>query len=274
MMASEPKTGKGDIVLYQTSDGQAALEVRLDQETAWLTQRQMAELFEKDTDTIGLHIRNLYKEGELKREATTEESSVVQDEGGRQIHRKVYAYNLDVIISVGYRVKSIRGTQFRMWATSVLRDHIVRGYTLNETRLQAQAERLAELLKTVGLMGRIMDQRLLATDEATGLLQVIRDYVRALDLVGRIRLSAPDHHRHDGCGERLFTVLRDGSWRHRGTPPSVNRGVGSFRTGKGRFPESSPGRDLSELRRPGPLPEYRGKGRPPALFCDQEPCLH
>ena len=183
MMASEPKTGNGEIVLYQTSDGQAALEVRLDQETAWLTQRQMAELFEKDTDTIGLHIRNLYKEGELKREATTEESSVVQDEGGRQIHRKVYAYNLDVIISVGYRVKSIRGTQFRMWATNILRDHIVRGYTLNETRLQAQAERLTELQKTVGLMGRIMDQRLLATDEATGLLQVIRDYVRALDLL-------------------------------------------------------------------------------------------
>jgi hypothetical protein len=122
---------KGEIVLYQSPDGKAALNVRLDRETVWLNQRQMAELFDKDTDTIGLHIRNIYKEGELARKGTTEESSVVQNEGGRQVRRKVGVFNLDVIISVGYRVKSKRGTQFRIWATNVLREHLVRGFTLN-----------------------------------------------------------------------------------------------------------------------------------------------
>ena len=124
-----------DVVLYNTEDGSVQLEVQLDRETVWLNQRQMSELFDKNTDTIGLHIRNIYKEGELSREGTTEESSVVQNEGGRQVRRKVNFYNLDVIISVGYRVKSKRGTQFRQWATRLLREHLVRGFTLNEKRL-------------------------------------------------------------------------------------------------------------------------------------------
>ena len=94
----------GEIILYRSPDGKASLDVRLDRETVWLNQRQMAKLFDKDTDTIGLHIRNIYKEGELTRKGTAEESSVVQNEGGRQVRRKVGSYNLDVIISVGYRV--------------------------------------------------------------------------------------------------------------------------------------------------------------------------
>ena len=94
---------QGEVLLYQSADGGPALDVRLEQETVWLTQRQMADLFDKDTDTIGLHIRNVFKEGELVPESTTEESSVVQKDGGRQVRRKVRSYNLDVIISVGYR---------------------------------------------------------------------------------------------------------------------------------------------------------------------------
>jgi hypothetical protein len=101
------------VVIYQSEDGEASLDVRLEQDTVWLSQKQMAELLDKDTDTIGLHIRNIYKEGELEPDATTEESSVVQNEGGRKVRRKLKFYNLDVIISVGYRVKSQRGTQFR-----------------------------------------------------------------------------------------------------------------------------------------------------------------
>ncbi|MGD8847869.1 MAG: RhuM family protein, partial [Desulfobacteraceae bacterium] len=128
------ESNKGEVILYRSPDGKAALDVHLDRETVWLNQRQMAELFDKDTDTIGLHIRNIYKEGELTRKGTTEKSSVVQNEGGRQVRRKVGFYNLDVIISVGYRVKSKRGTQFRIWATNVLRKHIVRGFTLNQKR--------------------------------------------------------------------------------------------------------------------------------------------
>ena len=126
----------GEFILYQTEDGRTRIEVRMQDETVWLTQKQMAELFDKDTDTIGLHIRNIYKEGELTPVGTTEESSVVQNEGGRQVRRSVSYYNLDVIISVGYRVKSHRGTQFRIWATQRLREYIIKGFTMDDERLK------------------------------------------------------------------------------------------------------------------------------------------
>jgi hypothetical protein len=157
-------TDSGEVLIYQTADGKASLDVRLDRETVWLNQRQMAELFDKDTDTIGLHIRNLYKESELDSEPTTEESSVVQNEGGRPVNWKVRFYNLDVIISVGYRVKSRRGTQFRQWATRVLRDHLVRGYTIHEKRLHEQEEKLADLRRTVTLLEKksVLPQRSLS----------------------------------------------------------------------------------------------------------------
>jgi hypothetical protein len=137
---------QGDIVIYQAADGTMSLDVLLDRETVWLNQKEMAALFDKDTDTVGLHIRNIYKEGELEKKLTTEESSVVQTEGQRSIRRLVRYYNLDVIISVGYRVKSLRGTQFRIWATKVLREHLVKGYTANEKRLKElkQSIRLIE----------------------------------------------------------------------------------------------------------------------------------
>lgn len=174
-----------NIVLYQAEDGKTRLEVQLDQETVWLSQRQMAELFEKDSDTIGLHIRNVYKEGELARKGTTEESSVVQNEGGRQVRRKVQYYNLDIIISVGYRVKSKRGTQFRQWATRVLRDHLVRGYTVNEQRLREEAAKLRDLQRTVDLLTRTLTSQELVNDTGRDLLRVISDYAYALATLDR-----------------------------------------------------------------------------------------
>jgi len=174
-----------DVVLYSAEDGKVQLEVQLDHETVWLNQRQMAELFDKDTDTIGLHIRNIYKEGELSRTGTAEESSVVQNEGGRQVRRKVNFYNLDVIISVGYRVKSKRGTQFRQWATQVLREHLVRGYTLNQQRLREQEQKLADLRRTVGLLEQTLVSQAIGLDEAKGLLRVITDYAYALTTLDR-----------------------------------------------------------------------------------------
>ncbi|MDQ1336224.1 MAG: hypothetical protein QG552_3174 [Thermodesulfobacteriota bacterium] len=174
-----------DVILYRSEDGAVQLEVQLAHETVWLNQRQMAELFDRDTDTIGLHIRNVYKEGELSREGTTEESSVVQNEGGRQVRRKVSFYNLDVIISVGYRVKSSRGTQFRQWATRVLREHLVRGFTLNENRLREQEKKLADLRHTVRLLEQTLSHQSIGLDEAKGLLQVITDYAYALTTLDR-----------------------------------------------------------------------------------------
>ncbi|MBE3142647.1 MAG: virulence RhuM family protein [Planctomycetes bacterium] len=174
---------KGEIVLYKAANGGAAIEVRLEQDTVWLTQKQIAVLFDKDTDTISVHIQNIYGENELVERATTEESSVVQLEGSRQVRRTVKHYNLDVIISVGYRVNSKRGTQFRIWATNVLREHIVKGYTTNERRLK-------ELQQSLQLVEHVLDRYDVTSDEAKALLRVVTDYSYALDL-----LDDYDHQR-------------------------------------------------------------------------------
>jgi hypothetical protein len=163
-----------ELIFYTSKDGSVQLDAQLERETIWLTQKQMALLFEKDTDTIGLHVRNIYKEGELEEKATTEESSVVQQEGRRKVLRKVRFYNLDVIISTGYRVKSRRGTEFRIWATNVLRQHLVQGYTVNEKRLK-------ELKQTLKLAADISARKALTGDEATLLLQTISEYAAALN---------------------------------------------------------------------------------------------
>jgi len=174
---------RGEIVIYRTKDGKAALDVNLQEETVWLSQVQMSELFEKDRRTISEHINNVFKEKELSKNRTIRKFRIVQKEGDRTVEREVDFYNLDVIISVGYRVKSQRGTQFRIWATQVLKDYILKGYSINEKRLQEQNARLLELQKTVGLLQRVMEGRELGHDEATGLLQVITDYSYALSLL-------------------------------------------------------------------------------------------
>jgi hypothetical protein len=127
------ENAKGQVILYGNK-----LEVRLEQDTVWLTQKQMAELFQKDVRTINEHVTNIYEERELTKKPTIRKFRIVQKEGERIVERYIDFYNLDVIISVGYRVKSLRGTQFRIWATNVLRQHLVEGYTINEKRLKAR----------------------------------------------------------------------------------------------------------------------------------------
>jgi hypothetical protein len=127
---------KGDILLYQTEDKQTRIQVRLEGETVWLSQIQMAELFQTTVANINIHLRNLYEDQELQKQATIKDYLIVQQEGTRQISRTVTFYNLDVIISVGYRVKSLRGTQFRIWATQRLKEYIVKGFTLDDERLK------------------------------------------------------------------------------------------------------------------------------------------
>jgi len=174
-----------EIIIYE-EEGQA-VEVRLDaeHETIWLSQAQMAELFDKDSDTIGLHLKNIYKDKELEEIATTEKSSVVRKEGKRQVKRKINFYNLDAIISVGYRVNSKRAVHFRQWATRILRDHLVRGYTLNEKRLKEQNSRLNDLRNTVILLEKTLNHQAVGEDEARGLLKVISDYTYALTTLDR-----------------------------------------------------------------------------------------
>lgn len=134
MMDEQPN--KGNIILYQTSDGQSKIEVTLSNDTVWLTADQMAELFQRNKSTISRHIKNAYEEGELQADSTVAFFATVQNEGTRKVERNIAFYNLDMIISVGYRVKSHRGVQFRIWATQVLREYLVKGFALNDDLLK------------------------------------------------------------------------------------------------------------------------------------------
>ena len=125
-----------DLILYTTEDGRSRIQLRADRNTVWLTQREMAELFDVSVDNIGLHLKNIYRDGELPREATAEESSVVQIEGAREVRRPVTLYNLDAILAVGYRVRSPRGVQFRRWASTVLKEYLLKGFAMDDERLK------------------------------------------------------------------------------------------------------------------------------------------
>ena len=167
------------IIIYQTEDGQTQVDVRLENETVWLTQAQMVELFQTTKQNVSLHVGNVFKEGELEQEATVKEYLTVQKEGERNVSRKVKYYNLDVIISVGYRVKSKRGTAFRIWARKILKDYLIKGYAVNE---RLRKEQIGELRQLVGMLGRTIQNRpLLSNDETNALFEVVTDYTYALD---------------------------------------------------------------------------------------------
>lgn len=168
------------IQIFTSTDGHAQLEVALEQDTVWLSQAQMAALFDKDVRTINEHIGNVFTDEELEREATIRKFRIVRQEGQRQVQREIEHYNLDVIISVGYRIKSRRGVQFRQWATRVLRQHLVDGYTLNQRRL---TERGIEFEQAVSLLSRTLANQQLVSDEGQAVLQVIGDYARSWSLL-------------------------------------------------------------------------------------------
>lgn len=175
-----PPPDQQKVQLFVSRDGKAQLEVALDQETVWLSQAQMAELFGKDVRTVNEHVGNVFQEGELEREPTIRKFRIVRQEGKRQVRREIDHYNLDMIISVGYRVKSQRGVQFRQWATRVLKDHLVQGYTLNQRRL---AERGIEFEQAVDLLSRTLTNQGLVSNEGEAVARVISDYARSWSLL-------------------------------------------------------------------------------------------
>jgi len=181
-----------EVILYDTPDGEAQVDVRFDRETVWLTRQQMAELFGRDRSVVTRHIRNVFRERELDPKATCVKFAQVQSEGGRTVSREVDHYSLDVIISVGYRVKSLRGAQFRQWATRILRAHLLRGYTLHERRL---AERgLNEARDALDLLARTLRNQALVDDTGATVLQIIVGYAdtwRLLLEYDENRLAAP-----------------------------------------------------------------------------------
>lgn len=166
------------IVIYRTADGQTSIDVKLEHDTVWLSQAQMAELFQKDQSVVARHISNVFKEGEL-----TQESNMQILHNTFSKYKPTKVYSLDVIISVGYRVKSSRGTQFRIWANRILKDYLVKGYAVNKALTE---QRYAELKQLVGVLGRtVKAQETLTSDDALSLVEVVSDYTYALDTLDR-----------------------------------------------------------------------------------------
>ena len=176
---TEPLNLNNKIVIYQSEDGKTQLNVKLEGETVWLSQSQMSELFQTDRTVINRHIKNIYKSGELDEKATCAKNAQVRLEGNRTVTRNIPYYNLDVIISVGYRVNSIRGTRFRQWANSGLKQYLIKGYAVNE---QIRKQQIVELRQLVQVMSRtIQQQSVPVTDESNALFNVVIDYTYALD---------------------------------------------------------------------------------------------
>lgn len=171
------------IEIYRIDKDNTEISVKLDGDTVWLNLIQMTDLFKRDKSVISRHINNIFKEGELRRNSTVANFATVQTEGNRKITRSIEYFNLDVIISVGYRVKSKRGTDFRIWANKVLKNYLIKGYALNEKKLNKQNQQLTELKKSVKILGKVLNQKELSADESKGLLKVISDYAYALEIL-------------------------------------------------------------------------------------------
>lgn len=165
----------GEIILYKTEDGNSTIDVHLKGETVWLTQAQMVELFQRDQSVISRHVNNVFKEGELERKSNMQKMHIANSD------KPVVFYNLDVIISVGYRVKSKQGTQFRIWATSVLKDHLVHGYSLNQRRLREKGAK--EIRQVLDLLANTLENQHLVSDEGLAVLDIVKRYTRTWELL-------------------------------------------------------------------------------------------
>jgi len=198
------------ILIYKGEDGNSEFRVKLVGSTIWLSQKQMSELFDKDSDTIGLHLKNIYKSGELEQNSTTEYFSVVRQEGKREVKRKIQFYNLDAIISVGYRVNSIKGTQFRIWATRVLKEHIEKGYSINQTRLNT-------LKQSVKLIDAATNSDELSTNETKQIIRVLTDYALVFDKTNVASLFQP----FDSDSRAKNWALSYSPPTHSGTTPCI-----------------------------------------------------
>lgn len=168
---------KNGIVIYKSSKGEIQLDVRFEKETLWLTHQQIASLFRRDRSVVTRHLNNIFTSGELSRKSNVQKMHIPNSD------KPVKFYNLDVILSVGYRVNSKRGTQFRIWANKVLRDYLVNGYALNEKRLNEQKDRVKELEQTLEIFTGVVDNYKLGQDEFSGILKVVKDFTYALDIL-------------------------------------------------------------------------------------------
>jgi prophage maintenance system killer protein len=190
--------GKGEIVIYTNAEGTIQTEVRMHEESLWLSLNQIAELFERDKSVISRHIKKIYNEAELDKSATVAKYATVQIEGGRKIERSIEFYNLDMILSVGYRVNSKRGTQFRIWANRILKEHLVQGYTINQKRLIEQQNQIARLRESIQLVERSLLEQVETIDDARKVVKVLSEFAQGLRI-----LDDYDHETLEQAGKTV-----------------------------------------------------------------------
>jgi len=201
-MKEEQKTAqietgdKGGIVIYTAPDGTVQTEVRLRDETLWVTQPQMEDLFNTDRTSLVKHIQNILETGELEESATCAKFAQVRHEGKRRVRREIQYYNLDMILSVGYRVNSKRGTLFRIWANRILKDHLVKGYTLNQKLLQEKTGQISRLRDSIALVERSILTQAQSLEEARNVIKVLSDFAAGLEL-----LDDYDHENLESSGK-------------------------------------------------------------------------
>jgi prophage maintenance system killer protein len=214
LVSDNQNINTGEIVIYVSLDGIIETEVTLAEDTLWLTQSQLEKLFGTDRTSITKHIKNIIKTGELEEKATCAKIAQVRYEGNRKVKRDITYYNLDMILSIGYRINSKQGTQFRIWANRILKEHLVKGYTINEKRLQEKSDEVAMLKSAILLIERSAAEKVKDIDEVKELVKVLSDFSKGLDI-----LDDYDHENLDSHGvtvkkavkiesKEFFTVIK------------------------------------------------------------------
>ena len=235
------------IVIYQSKDGHTQLDVKLEGETVWLNRQQLAELFDRDVNTIGKHINNALKEELNDGIATVAKFATVQTEGTRQVTRNVEYYNLDMIISVGYRVKSKRGVEFRRWANSVLKDYLIKGYAINQRIREKNYQQMVQLVRSMARTVKLED---LTTDVRNALLDVVVDYTYALDRLDDYdyqRLTIPEsstEEKFHATYEGAMKVLEELREKFGGNDLFANQKDDSFKSSIGQIYQTFGGQEL------------------------------
>lgn len=235
------------IVIYQTEDGKTQLDVKLENETVWLTQAQLVQLFDSSKANVSEHIKHIYEDGELAADSTVRKFRTVQTEGKRQVGRNVTYYNLDLIISLGYRVNTKRGIQFRQWATSVLRDYLIKGYAINQRIREENYQQMVQLVRS---MARTVKLQELSKEVRNALLDVVVDYTFALDRLDDYdyqRLSIPEsstEEKFHATYEGAMKVLAELREKFGGSGLFANEKDDSFKSSIGQIYQTFGGQDL------------------------------
>ena len=235
------------IVIYQTEDGKTQLDVKLENETVWLTQAQLVLLFDSSKANVSEHIKHIYEDGELAADSTVRKFRTVQTEGKRQVGRNVTYYNLDLIISLGYRVNTKRGIQFRQWATSVLRDYLIKGYAINQRIREENYRQMVQLVRSMARTVKLQD---LSKEVRNALLDVVVDYTFALDRLDDYdyqRLSIPEsstEEKFHATYEGAMKVLAELREKFGGSGLFANEKDDSFKSSIGQIYQTFGGQDL------------------------------